>query len=143
MGIQLSEHDTVKVLVEQFDKRHLSKLKSGPEARRFLERFAVKSWGDRDIHSITKRDVIDLLDEIVDSGRGVTANRVLAHTRKFMNWCRERDILQYVPTDGIKVPVKETSRDRVLTDQEIVWFWRACDSVGYPWGDMGKLLFYK
>jgi hypothetical protein len=41
MEIQLSERDTVKVLVEQFDKRHLSKLKSGAEARRFLERFPV------------------------------------------------------------------------------------------------------
>lgn len=137
---QLSERDKIKTLVQQFDKRHLSGLKSGVQARQFLERFVVKAWGERDIHTISKRDVIDMMDDIVDSGRATTANRVLAHTRKFFNWAVERDILAIAPTTGVKSPAKETSRDRVLNDQEIRWFWQACDRVGQPWGPLAKVL---
>lgn len=137
---QLSERDLVKTLLDQFQKRHLSKLKSGDHAWQFLNRFVLPAWGDRDIHTITKRDLIDLLDEIADSGRMTTANRVLAHVRKFFNWCVERDVLSSSPATGVKPPAKEASRDRVLTDQEIRWFWQACDRVGQPWGPMGKVL---
>jgi integrase len=35
--------------------------------------------------------------------------------------------------------VRELSRDRVLSADEIRWFWRACDAVGYPFGAIGKL----
>jgi integrase len=137
---QMTERDKVKTLVADFGKRHLSKLKSGDHARQFLDRFTVKAWGERDIHTITKRDVLDLLDGIADSGREVTANRVLAHTRKFLNWCVERDILAVSPAMGVKPVAKETSRDRVLSDDEIRLFWKACDAAGQPWGPFGKLL---
>ena len=83
---QEAERDTVAALVEQFDKRHLAQLKSGKHARQFLDRHVMRAWGHRDIKTITKRDVLDLLDAIVDSGTPIAANRVLAHTRKFINW---------------------------------------------------------
>ena len=74
----LNDRDTLRSLVEQFGKRHLSTLKSGDTVRRELDRHVVAAWGDRDIREITKRDVIDLLDGIADTGRAVTANRVRA-----------------------------------------------------------------
>jgi integrase len=136
----LDDRDTVSKLVEQFRKRHLTGLKSGGDAYRFLERFVIPAWGDRDIQTITKRDVIELLDGIADSGRGVTANRVLAHTRKFFNWAVSRDILSVAPTTGVKPPVAEQSRDRVLRDDEIRWLWSACDRAGEPWGPFARVL---
>ncbi len=132
--------NTISALVDQFDQRHLSQLKSGPEVRRHLDRFFVARWGSRDIASITKRDLLDLLDEIVDSGRATTANRVLAYIRKFFNWAIERDVIELSPAQGIKPPRKEQSRNRVLSKAEIVDFWVACDVVGYPWGHMAKVL---
>lgn len=137
---QLSERDKIKTLVGQFDKRHLSTLKSGRTVRRELDRHVVDLWGDRDIHEITKRDVIDLLDGIVDSGRVVTANRVRAYLNKFLGWCVERDIIAVSPATGVKPAAKETSRDRVLSDDEVRWLWRACDDLGTPWGPMTKTL---
>ncbi|NGQ93091.1 integrase arm-type DNA-binding domain-containing protein [Rhodobacter sp. HX-7-19] len=130
----------IETLIGQFAKRHLKGLKSGDVVKRELDRFVVKDWGDRDIHSITKRDVIDLLDGIADSGRVVTANRIRAYLNKFLNWCVERDILPMSPATGVKPVAKETSRDRVLTDDEIRWFWQACDAEGFPWGPLGKVL---
>ncbi|MFT6088332.1 tyrosine-type recombinase/integrase [Sulfitobacter sp.] len=137
---QLSERDRVKTLIDQFDRRHLTTLKSGATVKRELDRHVVSEWGERDIHEIAKRDVIDLLDTIADSGRVVTANRVRAYLNKFLNWCVERDILALNPAMGIKPVAKEVSRDRVLTDDEIRWFWQACETIKQPWGPMGQLL---
>lgn len=134
------DRDKIKTLIGQYDKRHLSKLKSGSVVRRELDRFVVAAWGERDIHSLTKRDVIDLLDGIADSGRVVTANRVRAYLNKFLNWAVERDILPLSPATGVKPVAKEASRDRVLTDDEIRWFWQACEAEGFPWGPLGKVL---
>ena len=137
---QLSERDKIKTLVGQYGKRHLSTLKSGHHVKRELERHVVAVWGERDIHDISKRDVIDLLDGIADTGRVVTANRVRAYLGKFLNWCAERDIIDQSPAMGVKPAAKEKSRDRVLSDDEIRWFWRACDDLGQPWGHLGKTL---
>jgi integrase len=137
---QLSERDKIKTLVEKFGARHLSTLKSGETVKRELNRHVVAIWGERDIQTITKRDVIDLLDGIADSGRVVTANRVRAYLNKFLSWCVERDIIKQSPAMGVKPAAKEKSRDRVLTDQEIKWFWQACTVEGQPWGHLGKML---
>lgn len=134
------DRDKIKVLIGQYHKRHLSSLKSGAVVRRELDRFVVAEWGERDIHSITKRDVIDLLDDIADSGRVVTANRIRAYLNKFLNWAVERDIIPMSPATGVKPAAKEASRDRVLTDDEIRWFWAACEAEGFPWGPLGKVL---
>ncbi len=140
MEAQLSERDKIKTLVEQFGKRHLSTLKSGDTVKRELNRHVVSVWGERDIHDIAKRDIIDLLDEIADSGRVVTANRVRAYLNKFLSWCAERDIIDQSPAIGVKPVAKEKSRDRVLSDDEVKWFWQACDREGQPWGHLGKML---
>ena len=140
MEAQLSEVDKIKTLVEQFCQRHVSTLKSGETVKRELNRHVVAIWGERDIHDITKRDVIELLDGIADSGRVVTANRVRAYLNKFLSWCVERDIIGQSPAMGVKPVAKEKSRDRVLTDDEIKWFWQACTIEGQPWGRLGQML---
>ena len=136
----MAERDKVKTLVEQFDRRHLSTLKSGAHARQFLDRFVVAAWADRDVQTITRRDVVDLLDGIMDSGRATTANRVRAHLGKFFNWCVEREAIAATPMAGVPAPAKESARDRVLADDEVRWLWKACERVGVPWGPMGQML---
>ena len=138
--VEQSGRDKVVTLVEQFGKRHLSKLKSGEAVKRELHRHVVTAWGERDIHDIAKRDVIDLLDGIADSGRVVTANRVRAYLNKFLNWCVERDIIDQSPAMGVKPIAKEKSRERVLSDDEIRWLWIACNRQGQPWGHLCKML---
>ena len=137
---ELSERDKIKTLVALYGKRHLSTLKSGATVQRELDRHVVAVWGDRDIQDLAKRDVIDLLDAIADSGRIVTANRVRAYLSKFFNWCVDRDVIEVSPAMNVKAVAKETSRDRVLSDNELRWFWAACEAEGQPWGALGKAL---
>jgi integrase len=44
------------------------------------------------------------------------------------------------PTARVRKVVKETARDRTLTDHEIRLFWAGCDKLGWPFGPMYKLL---
>lgn len=132
--------DTVADALDGYAKRKLSQLKSGDHAKRMLERFVLPAWGDRQISSIEKIDVQDLIEEIWESGRGVTANRCLAYTKAFLNWCCDRGLLEVNPAERVKKAVKEKSRSRKFDDVEICWFWMACEQEGYPWGPLGQLL---
>ncbi len=134
------DRDLVRSLIKDFHKRHLSTLRTGHTVKRELDRHVVAAWGDRDVRSITRRDVIGLLDKIADSGRVVSADRVRAYMGKFFAWCIQRDILPRSPLAGVKPVARETSRDRVLSDAEVRWLWRACKAEGFPWGPMGQIL---
>lgn len=137
---QEAKANTVKGVVDEFDRFHLSKLKSRDNALGFLRRSVVKEWGHRPVTEITKRDVSRLLLNIVASGKGVTANRTFAHVRKFFNWCAEHGYITAAPTDRMKMPTDEISRDRFLTDQEILWFWEATEVMPAPYRQALRVL---
>jgi integrase len=84
-------------------------------------------WGQRRAREITRRDVIRLLDGIVDRGAPIMANRTLAIIRKMFNFAVTRDILSVSPCTGIQAPARENQRDRVLTAEEIQAFWKGLD----------------
>ena len=58
-------------------------------------------------------------------------------TRRFFNWCVSNDLIASSPVTGIKAPNKKTSRDRVLTDDELRLIWHAADGL---FGSIVKLL---
>ena len=134
------DRDKLAAVIGLFMKRHAAHNRRAADVAAMFRRDVLPKWGDRDIHEITKRDVIDLLDGIVDRGSPITANRLLAHLRTLWTWAKGRDIITVSPFDGIKPPSPEKSRDRVLTDQEIIWFWRACEKLGQPFGPLYRLL---
>lgn len=96
--------------------------------------------GALDLDQVRRGHIVEMLDRIVDSGRGITANRVLAVVRKFFNWCVERDLLPVSPCNGVKAPVAENTRDRVLTDEELGLLWLVSGELGYPFGPWLRLL---
>lgn len=134
------DRDKVRVLFGQFAKRHLSTLKSGKTVQQQFELHILPKWGERDIQTIAKRDVIDLLDDLMDQGKATTANRIRAYLSKFFGWCASRDVIEIPPTINVKAPAKEKSRERILSDDEIRWLWAACDAEAFPWGPLGKML---
>jgi integrase len=97
-------------------------------------------WRKRRVQEIKKRDILDLLDGIVDRGAGIVANRTLAALRKLFNWSVDKDIIEASPVASVKAPAPAISRDRILNDDEIKLFWSACEKIGYPFGHIGKLL---
>lgn len=135
--------DSIDRIVEEFLERHVrrsNRPRTGQETERLLRQHVLPRWRGRMVHEVTRRDVLDVLDRVVDSGAPIAANRVLAATRKFFNWCVARDILAVSPCAGVKPPTAERARDRVLSDDELRLVWQAADKLGGTFGPLVKLL---
>lgn len=119
------------------------------ETKRLLNR-AIKSFGDRAAADITQADITALITPQKPAKRGafhaglVEGNSLLAAVGACYRWaCRNASVpVERDPTSGVMKPLAKTStRDRVLSDQEIIHFWRACDEVvGWPFGPLFQLL---
>ncbi|MER8453098.1 integrase arm-type DNA-binding domain-containing protein [Mesorhizobium sp. M1428] len=140
------DKDTVRALGASFIERYAKpRNRSWAEVERqfkveIYDRDGKPFWGDRSVKDITKRDVLDLLDGIIDRGSPVTANRVFASVRKFFSWLIDRDVITTSPCVGVKMPTAEKSRDRILSDDELRLFWKATETLEYPFGPMFRLL---
>ncbi|MCZ6873512.1 MAG: integrase arm-type DNA-binding domain-containing protein [bacterium] len=109
--------------IEKYARVHK---KSWRDDARLLQKEVIPHWGKRKARDIARRDVLALLDGIVERGAPIQANRVLALVRKLFNWAISRDLLEYNPCYQVKAPSKEHQRDRVLNDDEIRLVWEAC-----------------
>ncbi|MDP6429086.1 MAG: tyrosine-type recombinase/integrase [Rhodospirillales bacterium] len=114
-------------------------LRSKDQIKARLENDVFPNWGALPITEITKADVRELVEGIARR-RPVAANRTLAVVRRIFNWACKKDRLDTSPAFGIDPPAVEKSRDRVLTDDEIICLWSAFDTIGYPYGPVFKLL---
>jgi integrase len=131
--------DKIDDVVETYFQRHTS-LKRSREAQRVLQREVLRAWSGKSIHTITKPDVVALLDQIVDRGSPSTANRTYKILRALFNWCIGRSLLEKSPCTGLSLPVSEKARDRVLLDDELVSVIRAARSIGFPYGSLVEFL---
>ena len=121
---QERESDTVEELAEEYlEKWARPRKKSAKEDERILRVDVLPRIGKRKAKSITRRDVIKLLDGIVDRGAPIAANRTLAVIRKMFNFALSRDIVDATPCAAITAPSKENKKDRVLNEAEIKAFW--------------------
>jgi integrase len=129
--------DTVDVVAERFIARYASQKRWG-ELERVLRRDVMPEWGKRPVAEITRKDIIELLDTIAERAP-VQANRTLTVLQIFFGWCLDRYI-GADPSAKIKKPTAETTRERVLTDDELRAFWAGCDRLGWPFGPLFQLL---
>jgi len=132
--------DRIDDLVEVFIAQHVSKRRSAVEISRVLKRELVDRWGSRSVHEITRRDLIQLVSEIVDRGAPVAANKTLKLAKTFFGWCVGKAILDRSPGDGLKPPTREVARDRVLTDDELRQIIAAARKIGGAYGGIVEVL---
>lgn len=136
-----TRRNTVASVVDEFIERYAKpKNRRWADTRRVFENHVLPRWGNRPITAIGKRDVVELLDAVMDRGTPYMANHVLASVRKLFNWAAERGIIEVSPCVYIKAPAKVVSRDRVLGDDEIKRVWKAATAMDYPFGPLVKLL---
>ena len=143
--------DTIENVVEEFVHRSLeSKGRTEDyieEVRSSFRVHILPRWKGRDIKTITRRDIIELLDSIVDTGvstttrdgrkrylRGgpIAANRALASLRSFFNWALRRGLIEATPSSLVERPGEEVQRDRTLATDEIRDVWELAPMLGYP-----------
>jgi integrase len=150
--------DTLANVADAFIRLDLERRKRAPryiaDVRRIFGNHVLPRWANRDIRTITRRDVIELLDSIMDSGSvvksangmrrrlpggPVIANRTLAAVRAMFNWALRRGMVEATPAAMVEAPGEETARARVLDDSEIAAIWAAANTLGYPFGPFFQL----
>lgn len=159
--------ETFGVVAQAFIARHLVKLKSRRSTelvimhhllgfklnRKRIDGKWVDSWSpmkdprwrDFPITKISRRDVIELLEKISDSGSRYQARKVFAVLSKLFNWALLRDVygLEASPIARIRqtdILGQFSPRSRVLSDDELRLIWTAAGKLGYPFGTLVQLL---
>jgi integrase len=151
--------DTVENVVAEFIRRHMEGKRRAPlyieGTRKNFENHVLPRWREKDINKITRRDLIELLDAVVDEGTKVkqpdgttkhakggpiAANRVLAAVRTLFNWALRRGIIETTPAALVERPGEETRRERTLTADELRAIWPATEKVSYPVGAFFRML---
>ena len=102
-----------------FVDQRLARNRSAGEIARLLRREMGKAWAGRSIHEISKRDVVEVVAAIEQRGAPVAANKTLKSLKTFLRWCVGQAVLDQSPAEGVPLPAKEVTRDRVLSDQEL------------------------
>ena len=125
--------------VERHCKAH-NRASTARESERSLRKHFVRRWGRRDVRDIDPRHINEILDTLVAAGTPSEANHALGIIKTFFRWCVDRQMLAVSPCQTIRKPAKHNSRSRTLTAAEISNVWSAFGAVGYPFGDMAKLL---
>lgn len=139
----VAKRDSVEAVVAEFVEKHVrrsNKPSTAKEYERLLEKEIVEPWRGRRLSDISRRDVNRLLDDIVERGAPVAANRVLAILRKFCKWAVSREIIEHSPCDGVLARSEETPRDRALDDRELRLVWKTADALGWPYAAIVRLL---
>jgi integrase len=144
--------NSFEAVAEDFIKRHVLakekgklRLKSGPEVAAAIRRELIPVWRERPIGEISRRDVVKLLEKVVDEERPYIAHHLLAYLSKLFNWAIVRDVygLNASPiTRGMAKDIigAKKPRQRVLSPAEMVQVWRAADALPSPFGAFVRAL---
>lgn len=126
--------DRVDVWLDRYVSRRVDgRLKSAHEVKRLFDKEVRPQWGKLPVASITRKDVIRLIEDIAERGAGTTANRTLANVRAWLGWCVQQDIIAASPAERVDPPKDEKARDRVLLDEELRFLALAIDKLEWPW----------
>jgi integrase len=124
-------------------------LRTKRDAENAIRRDLVPPWRGRSITSITKHDVVEVIEDII-SRRGTpggvcyAAHHSLAYAKKLFAWAAARNYgVENNPCDKIKpgeLIGAKAKRKRVLTDDEIRLLWKVTGDITYPLGPLVRML---
>ena len=115
-------------------------LKSYKSLRNTFNYYLVPKLGKVSLDQLEKPLVLNIIDNLVGTDRGVTANRVLQVLKTFIKWCVHRGYTSTNYIQSIDKPFKEQSRDRVLTIKEIREIYKAAENLSLPLTNFTRFL---
>lgn len=134
------EPSACQAVADEWIERDVKGTRTCKEVRRILDKDILPEWKRKHITEVGRADVLRLVDSIVDRGAPVLANRTLSILKRWFGWLMERGYVEASPVAGLRPPGREESRDRVLTDAELVEVWKAAGELGYPFGPYVRFL---
>jgi len=138
------QQTTFAAVAEDFLERHVKGQRKERDTEREIRKELIAHWGERPIASITREDVVALVDAIARRAPYL-AHNVLAHVRSLFNWAINRGTygLETSPCDRLKPSAligPKQARQRILNDDELRAVWHATEIIGYPFGPLYRLL---
>lgn len=141
------------------ERRQVSSLLAfGPYADRFLADYAKRNrkaslddaeavfrlhlrpfFKSKPLPSIGRSDLAALFDTLPPD-RVALRRKVYALLSRMLRWAVGRGDLERSPLEGVEAPPVPNSRDRVLKDAELRLAWLAAGELGYPFGQLYRLL---
>ncbi len=137
--------DSFKAIVEGgfFKDKKFLKNRKHKDTKSIFDLYLIPTFGSRQIGSIKRREIAELLDTIeakrfkAEDGRKLggpsMADHVLAALRRMMNWhaARDSDFVTPIVRGMARTKPSETARDRTLSNDEIRALWLALDTLPY------------
>jgi integrase len=119
-----------QLATEYIDNHAKPNKRSWREDERQLNATLLPKWKNRPAEEISAEDLLAVLNAKVRAGAPVSANRLRALVSRIFTFGAERRLASPTanPVIGVKKPTKETTRDRVLTEDEIRRLWDACST---------------
>jgi len=131
--------ELIDVYLAKYARPH-KKTRSAAEDERMLNKDVRPVLGDRKLSSVTRRDLIALLDDVA-ARAPVTANRLQQIVRKMFRWAVRQSLVEHSPANEIDPPGgREVPRDRALSDDEIAEVWRAAGKLEAPYRQFVQML---
>ncbi|MEO7656050.1 MAG: tyrosine-type recombinase/integrase [Sphingomicrobium sp.] len=126
---------------DTFIKRHVEArgLRSLEDIRSVFRRDLKPYFSTKPITAIRRSDVQACLDGISERS-GSAANKAHKWLRKMLGYAVNRGDLTSSPIEGMSAPHQETSRQRVLRGQELLFVWHAAGDMGEPWTAFVRML---
>jgi integrase len=125
---------TLRSVVEQFlaDKQEAVRPRTMGELTRYLTGSHFKSLHGMPVDTVSRKDIAGRLMVIKREHGSVTAQRARTALSSMYIWAMRQGLVENNPTiNAGDLPTSEP-RERVLSDQELVKVWNACDrSYGY------------
>jgi len=157
------ENTFASVAEKYLETKVTGKQRKAREVARDFRGVFIALWGARPITSITKGDVVRLIEGVRDNGTAATmsaygkggkadqkpapaqARNLLGYLKTFFTWSAGQDEygLEGSPCTFIKGADtfgERQSDDRTLNDAELFAFWQATGQMPYPYGPIYRLL---
>jgi integrase len=116
---------TFCALSDRYIEEHAKRFKRSAGAdERNLRRHILPKWGKRRYDQLERSDVIELVEGIIKDGSPVQANRVHALISTMFSFAVDADLVPANPCSRLRKRGVENRETRVLSDAEIMQFWR-------------------
>jgi integrase len=125
--------------IDTFSAVHLVNLRTGKDVENAL-RAAFADISHQNISDLKRKDLQALIDAKAATGALVMANRLQAYLSKFAQFSEKRGYIPENIGSGLDKAIQETSRDRVLSLDEMRQIWQATFSLSPLSGPLIRLL---
>jgi integrase len=121
-------------LATRYMERECTRLARGAEIERLVRRELMPQLGNRRLAELRRRDLNEIANAIVESGRPAAAHKVREIGKRITSWADNEELIDRDPFEGGSNPVRREERARVLSAPEIAALWQAWETMGAPMG---------